>query len=290
MPTINARRLAQKLTKMRERRGWTQREVCAALEMGSASLTRYERAEHQPKLRDLRLMLAHYGATEEERCLLESLRLRAKVKGWWAAEPFSGDISPNYEMYCSLELDAERIVKYSPVIVHGPLQTESYAMSLEQGMSLVSEEVAARRTALRLERWKALESREVKPELTVFVDEAALRRTVGGPEVMVEQLHRLAALPDWITVRVCPMDRPVVSGMCTFTMFYLDAGDVVAIDEGTVAQTYYEERIHVDGFRLRTRRAEDVAYDEAVSREFILDLAKVFGRYGSGVPQVKQVD
>ncbi|WP_412543562.1 helix-turn-helix transcriptional regulator [Longispora sp. K20-0274] len=286
MPTINARRLAVKLTKLRERNGWTQREVCAALGMGPASITRYERAEGQPKLRDLRTMLAHYGATEEERCLLESLRLRAREKGWWAAEPFVGEISPSYEMYCSLELDALRIEKFSPIVVHGPLQTDAYAMSLKESFA-VGSDVRATGSDLRVERWKALESRHPKPDLTVFVDESVLRRTVGSPEVMIEQLHHLAALPEWVTLRVLPMAGPVVSAMCTFTMFFLDAGDAVAVDEGTVAQMYYENHDQIDRFKVRLDRAAHLAYSGDESRDVILDMVKVFERHGSGFPQVK---
>ena len=114
-----------------------------------------------------------------------------------------------------LESAATLIRTYEGQFIPGLLQTDDYMRAVIGGAQLEeSSEEMGRRVRLRMAR-QTLLTREHPPRLWAVVDEAALRRPVGGPEVMRGQLERLidaSKLPN-VTLQVLPFAVGAHSGM-----------------------------------------------------------------------------
>ncbi len=125
----------------------------------------------------------------------------ARKRGWWQSY---GDVLPEwFEVYVGLEAEAAEIKTYQPQLVPGLLQTGDYARAIIRAEHPdAPDEEVERRVELRLRRQRA----ENAPKLWVVLDEAGLRRSVGGTAVMRAQLDRLikAAASPGITVQVLP--------------------------------------------------------------------------------------
>jgi hypothetical protein len=129
---------------------------------------------------------------------------QARKRGWWT--PFSRAIPEWFTVYIGLEEEASRIKEYESEIIPGLFQTEGYIRALMNAAPVQpSEDEANRRVAVRLKRQQLLTDSDA-PKLWVILSEAALRREVGGPSVMSEQLHQLyelSRLPN-ATVQILP--------------------------------------------------------------------------------------
>ncbi|MFD5282788.1 helix-turn-helix domain-containing protein [Streptomyces rubrogriseus] len=126
-----------------------------------------------------------------------------------------------FQPYAEMEAKAAYISTYQAQLVYGLLQTEEYAravLGVEGGN--VDEMVAA-----RLERQRILQ-RDQPPALWVILDEAALLREIGGPEVVRGQLAHLlgfTAAP-WVQIQILPLAVGQHTGMMgTFTLLRFDA-------------------------------------------------------------------
>ncbi|WP_051301393.1 DUF5753 domain-containing protein [Actinomadura rifamycini] len=96
-----------------------------------------------------------------------------------------------YEFYIGMESEASSIRTFELAVVPGLLQTESYAQALIRGGPLeLEDEEIQRRLEVRINRQQLL-TRPDRPQLWAILDEAAIRRRIGGPEVMRTQLQHL---------------------------------------------------------------------------------------------------
>ncbi|WP_394431913.1 helix-turn-helix domain-containing protein [Streptomyces sp. SGAir0957] len=250
--------LGSQLRRLRESRGITREAAGYSIRASESKISRLELGRVSFKARDVEDLLTLYGVTDEaERGALLSLAKEANVAGWWHSY---SDVLPGwFQTYVGLEGAASVIRGYEAQFVHGLLQTEAYAHAVvERGMSGASREDVERRVALRLARQKVLVA-ERAPELHVILDEAALRRVHGGPEVMREQLDHLAEVArlDHVTLQVVPFSHGWHAGESgTFTLLTFpesDLSDVVFLEQLTSA-------LYLD-------KAEDVAqYETAMQR------------------------
>ncbi|WP_279583153.1 DUF5753 domain-containing protein [Fodinicola feengrottensis] len=130
---------------------------------------------------------------------LMALARETKAKGWWQSY---GDVIPtSFELYVGLEAAAAGISWYEPDVVPGLLQTEAYARTiLDKGGPKEFEPAELdRRVALRMERQKLLMRKKPAPlRLDVVLGEAVLRRAVGSPTVMAEQLRHLLIVSEQV--------------------------------------------------------------------------------------------
>jgi hypothetical protein len=96
-----------------------------------------------------------------------------------------------FEVYVGIEGEASEIRSYQPELSDGRLQTEGYIRALMLAdVDVPTEEELERRVALRMKRQEQL-SGEDAPKMRVVLNEGALRRQVGGPDTMNEQLRHL---------------------------------------------------------------------------------------------------
>jgi transcriptional regulator with XRE-family HTH domain len=191
-PTVRRRRLALELRRLREAARLTCEEVAEHLECSASKISRVETGRVSVSPRDVRDMLELYGVPEQQRDSLVQLSRDSRQKGWWHA--YSDTIQPQFATYVGLESAASEIRVYEVNIIPGLLQTEDYARTMmRSGTMNGSHEDVERKVALRMARQPAL-TRDDPPMLWTVVDEAALRRRVGGTELMRAQLEHVLEL------------------------------------------------------------------------------------------------
>jgi transcriptional regulator with XRE-family HTH domain len=239
-PTVRERRLARALRHLREEAGRTIEEVAEKLEMSASTVSRIETAQVGVRPRDLRLLLDIYEVTEAERDQLLQIARERRQPHWWQEYV---DL-PNIAV-ASLEDDASTISQYSTQLVPGLLQTEAYARGVLEAIRLDAKaDDIDRRLELRLHRQARLMGEDA-PEYWVVLDEAVVRRGVGGPAVMAEQLGQLieAAKRPKVTLQVLPFTSGAHAGMDgEFTILHYRESadpDVVYI-ENTGSDLYLE--------------------------------------------------
>jgi transcriptional regulator with XRE-family HTH domain len=239
-PTVRERRLARALRHLREEAGHTIEDVAEKLEMSPSTVSRIETAQVGVRPRDLRSLLDIYEVTEAERDQLLQIARERRQPHWWQEY---ADL-PNIAV-ASLEEDASTIWQYSTQLVPGLVQSEAYARAVLKAIRLDAKaDDIDRRLELRLHRQARLTS-ENAPEYWVVLDEAVVRRQVGGPTVMAEQLGHLvevARRPN-VTLQVLPFTSGEHAGMDgEFTILHYresDDPDVVYI-ENTGSDLYFE--------------------------------------------------
>lgn len=211
-PTLRARRLAFELIRRREVAGLSREEAAKQLEWSTSTIFRIETGRTRPQPGNVKVLLELYGVSGAERDGLIQLAREARQPGWWHS---FRDVLPNpYEVYIGLEGGASTIRNFEPSVVPGLLQTERYAQATFKGgpRELDHHEIEGR-AEVRMTRQQIL-SRNDRPRLWTVIDEAVIRRVVGGPEVMREQLHHLveAAEQGKTTIQVVPFQAGAHSG------------------------------------------------------------------------------
>lgn len=189
-PTVRRRQLIAELKRLREAAGMTQEDVAERLDWHATKVFRIETGRTGPHPNDVRVMLDVFGVTDRaERDALVQLAKDARQRGWWYSYR---DVLPSrYEFFIGLEEEAASIQTFELAVVPGLLQTEDYARALARGGPLeLSPDEIERRVEVRMTRQRVL-AKPDRPQLWAILDESAIRRVVGGPEVMRAQLQHL---------------------------------------------------------------------------------------------------
>ncbi|MDW5326664.1 helix-turn-helix transcriptional regulator [Plantactinospora sp. KLBMP9567] len=250
------------LRRLREERGLTRAEAGEPIRASESKISRMELGRVGFKERDVLDLLSLYGVhDEQERATLLARVREANTSSWW--HPYA-DVTPNwFQRYLGLEATATLIRTYEVQFVPGLLQTEQYARAVVRlGHGSAREEEVARRVRLRMDRQQVL-SRPDPPMLWAVVDEAALRRPVGGRQVMRDQIEALIGIvtkmPN-VKLQVIPLaagGHAAAGGAFTILRFpQQDLADLVYIEQLTSA-LYLDKREDVD------------CYFEAVNRLFV---------------------
>src|SRR5246500_4272362 len=188
-PTVQRLVLGRQLHRLRESRGITAEQAAEAIRGSHSKISRMEHGRVGFKERDVEDLLTLYGITEgaEGEALLNLAR-EANTPGWWQGY---ADILPHWvEPYFGLEAAASFIREYELQFVPGLLQIEDYARAVIRLGTLTSEDEVERRPRARISRQEILH-RDSPPKVWAVLDEGALRRVIGGPRVMREQLKHL---------------------------------------------------------------------------------------------------
>jgi transcriptional regulator with XRE-family HTH domain len=206
-PTALRILLGSQLRRLREAKGVTREEAGHLIRGSESKISRMELGRVGFKERDVADLLTMYGVDDNAaRSAVLDLVGTANEPGWWHR---FNDVLPSwFQAYVGLEEAAMRIRTYEVQFVPGLLQTKEYARAVvTAGSAGISGDEIARRVDLRLERQRVLD-RPDGPFFWAVIDEAALRRPIGGAEVMRAQLEHLIdqmRLPN-ITVQVMPFD------------------------------------------------------------------------------------
>jgi transcriptional regulator with XRE-family HTH domain len=250
-PTVQRLLVGAKLRRLRTDMGLSREEAAQAIRASEWKIHRLENGQVGFKERDLVDLLARYGVTDpDEIDELLTMAREANTPGWWQ---HYGDVLPQwFRTYVDLESAAALIRTYEGQFVPGLLQTDDYMRAVIHGASLESSEEVGRRVRLRMAR-QTLLTREHPPRLWAVVDEAALRRPVGGPGVMRGQLERLldaTKLPN-VTLQILPFDtgaHPAMVGSFSILRFAdRELPDVVYLEHLTNA-VYLDKRAEVERY------------------------------------------
>ncbi|RAY11322.1 transcriptional regulator [Actinomadura craniellae] len=204
-PTVRRRQLINELKRLRESAGLTQDQVAEQMDWHPTKVFRIETGRTGPHPNDVRGLLDIYGVTgTTQRAALIQLAKDARKRGWWYSYR---DVLPSrYEFYIGMESEASSVRTFELAVIPGLLQTEDYARALVSGgpMELDTDEIQ-RRVEVRMARQQVLD-RTDRPQLWAIIDEAAIRRPIGGPKVMAAQLRHLieASEQGKTTVQVIP--------------------------------------------------------------------------------------
>ncbi|MDA2805108.1 helix-turn-helix domain-containing protein [Nocardiopsis suaedae] len=161
---------------------------------------------------------------------------------WEGLNTYSG-LPEWFQGVAVLEQEATEIREYSPLLIPGLLQTEEYARAIIQiGQPSNTYEEIDEQVQARLERQK-VHSASRPPLMTAVLDEAVLRRPIGGREIMSRQLEHLLEMvaTSHVTVQVVPLDcshHPGLDG--TFSLFTTPERGRVAYTETRIAGTLVE--------------------------------------------------
>jgi Domain of unknown function (DUF5753)/Helix-turn-helix domain len=204
-PTVRRMLLGAQLRRMRTEAGITREQAGEAIRGSEWKIHRLENGQTGYKERDIADLVALYGVTDPvEIANFITMAREANQPGWWNAY---SDVLPQwFRAYVDLEAVAAQVRTYEGQLVPGLLQTEAYMRALMRGTQLNdSPEELERRVQVRLARQRLL-TREGGPRLWAVVDEAALRRRVGGRAVMRDQLERLIEVTELpsVTLQVLP--------------------------------------------------------------------------------------
>lgn len=223
-PTVRLRRLAAELRRLRADAGYSREQVEEQTGVNEGTLYRLETARARPQRRTLVALLDLYHVDEPLRADLIDIARTADGQGW--LRPYHSELPEEYAAYISFEAEARSVRNYESLFIPGLLQTEDYARAVITGtLPMASQTEIEQRVQARMERQELL--RGDKPlELWAIVDEAAIRRMVGGPKVIRAQLTHLreaAEQPD-ITLQVIPFDVGAHPGM-PGSFVYMEFGE-----------------------------------------------------------------
>ncbi|GED86387.1 helix-turn-helix domain-containing protein [Streptomyces sp. NPDC056112] len=275
-PTVRRRRLGQELRRLRELKGMTAEEVAERLLVSQSKISRLENGRRSISQRDVRDLCGVYEV--EDHRIVDSLMQMAKdsrQQGWWHS---FGDIP--YSVYIGLETDAASLRIYDPQVVPGLLQTRQYAEALISGaLPETAPADIEKRVQVRMRRQERISAAENPLRLWTVLDEAALRRIVGSPAMMREQLEHLveqSQLPH-VTVQVIPFDmgaHPGLNGQYAILEFPDTADSSVVYIEGVTSDLYLEKANDVQKYSVMYEHLRAQALNVEQSRQFIANIAK----------------
>ncbi|MET8613013.1 MULTISPECIES: helix-turn-helix domain-containing protein [Streptomyces] len=247
-PAVRRRKLGAELRTLRTGAGLTSGEAARLVGWHQSKVSRIETGSSGVKPADLRLLLDAYAVRDAQ--LRELLLMLAGSENdgdrdrWWHA--YRGVLPPTYRDFISLESQASAMRTLETTVVPGLLQTADYARAVTRAaVKDLDEERLDALVEVRLARQDVLRSNPPL-ELCAVLDEAVLRREVGGPEVMARQLERLmeAALLPQVRLQVLPFGAGAHVGLTgPFVIFSFPSTsdlDVVVLDQLT--SSLYLER------------------------------------------------
>jgi transcriptional regulator with XRE-family HTH domain len=212
-PTVRLRRLAAELRRLRSAAQLSRENVEEQTGVNEGTLYRLETARARPQRRTLMALLDLYGADEALRADLLAIARGADDQGW--LRPYHADLAEEYTAYISFEAEARSVRNYESLYIPGLLQTEDYARAVIAGtLPMATQTQVDQRVQARMERRQLLD-RDDPVELWAVFDEAAIRRLVGGREVMHAQVTHLieAGRKPNVTVQVIPFEAGAHPGM-----------------------------------------------------------------------------
>ncbi|MGW2487642.1 helix-turn-helix domain-containing protein [Streptomyces sp. NPDC001606] len=270
-PALEKRRVRLALRSFRNDAHISQPEVAERLAWSPSKVIRIEGGSVGVSVTDLRALLDLYGVTDDTiRRDLEQATRESRRPPWWHA--FREVVSPPFKVYLGLESAADELSAYDPTLVPGLLQTEGYTRALLAHSDLPPQRIDAI-VRLRAERQQRLLREAMGPRLRFLVDEAALRRWVGGADTMREQLARLTAdaAAAHVDLGVVPFTRgahPVLR-QGSIALVFRNDDDVLFVEGPNGALTTRDDQQAVAEYLARFEESREQALCGAEAIAFI---------------------
>ncbi|HYZ53467.1 MAG TPA: helix-turn-helix transcriptional regulator [Streptosporangiaceae bacterium] len=277
-PTVRRRRLGSELRRLREAHSIKLEEVAEHLGVAASTLSRIETGKAPTKSLYLHAMLEMYGVTDPgQRQVLVDMAREGHRKGWWSV--YDDVLPTGFGIYVGLEVEAAGLRSYEDEVVHGLFQTPDYARAvLREVFNRDSDEQVERLVDLRMKRKDVLD-RNPPLDVWLILDEAVIRRVIGGPEVMRAQLTRLteaSKMPN-VTIQVLPFSSGAHAGLrgsFSILEFPERADPDVAYVDSLAGIIYLEKDREVRSCAEAFDRLRATALSPGASAELIADAAR----------------
>jgi transcriptional regulator with XRE-family HTH domain len=269
--TTRRRQLGATLRKLRANKGLTLEEAGRRVGVSKATVSRYETQAGPVKWIVVDALCREYGASDAEREAVVRLAKDAKQQGWWNS--FADSIPESMNLLLTLEDEAVRENHFSCVYVPGLLQTRAYSTALQRANEVpLSPDEIERLVDIRMRRQEIL-TRPKPLRLWAIIDESVIRRVVGSPQTMKEQLDRLLAANDspHTTLQVLPFAKGAhAAALGSFVMIggVEPALDVVYVDFHT-GSLFLEKDEELERYRLAFEYLRAQALDMEASSALI---------------------
>ncbi|MEU9627195.1 helix-turn-helix domain-containing protein [Streptomyces luteogriseus] len=269
--TTRRRQLGATMRKLRSRKGLTLEEAGRLVGVSKATVSRYETTAGPVKWLVIDALCREYEATDAERRAVVNLAKNAKEQGWWNS--FADSIPESMNLLLTLEDEAVRENHFCCVYVPGLLQTRAYSTALQWANEVPLEPSEVDRLVdIRMKRQEIL-SRPRPLHLWAILDESVIRRVVGSPTVMKEQLDRLLEANEspHITLQVLPFSKGAhAAALGSFVMIGgpQPALDVVYVDIHT-GSLFLEKEAELERYRLAFEYLRAQALDMETSSTLI---------------------
>jgi transcriptional regulator with XRE-family HTH domain len=278
-PTVRRRELGSLLRALRNERGLTVDQVAAELLCSPSKVSRMETGHRGVTARDIRDLCRIYGVTDPaQQTRLTRLVAEGKQQGWW--QSFELD---NFATFVGLEEAATATKNFQSNAVPGLLQIPDYARAMHKAN--VPEMSAGRIDELiqvRLTRQRSL-AKEPPLQLSAILDEAVLRRLVGGYRVMRDQVRHLANAAQWpnVTIQIIPFSAGAHPAMES-TFDILEFGDTalpsVVYVEGLAGNMYLERLPDLQRYEQVFDYLRQIALSPQDSIELLAETAEQYDR------------
>ncbi|GAB4590319.1 helix-turn-helix domain-containing protein [Nocardia sp. IFM 10818] len=265
-------------------------QAAKKLDRARATLSRIESGHESVRFResDVKAMLELYGATDQEAAELLALtaETRKAEPAWWQSYPES-DLPERFRLFVALESGAELILKYESELIPGLLQTRDYARAvLATPKGSIPAEVAEGQLSVRMDRQSVL-TQPRAPRLEVLLNEAVIRRPVGGADVMANQIERLLSVTQQhnVQIRIVPFSAGIHGGMVTgaFSLMTFPDSESALASEPPLVYTdtlagalYLDKTDEVEEYRRVWRDMDQRALDENATRDLLQEALKGF--------------
>lgn len=211
-PTVRRRQLGMELRRLREAAGKTQQQAADWLEVADTGISKIETGKQRINIAQLRSLLQLYDVGSPHSDYLLQLCREAAQRGW--SVEYGKTVPTWFRDYLDMETAATEVWTWQPLFVPGLFQLPDYARAVALADPSVRREDLERIVQLRTERQKRLTADDPL-RVRALIDQAALTRNVGGPEVMRAQLTRLVEVSKLrnVTVQVVPFTAGAHAGM-----------------------------------------------------------------------------
>lgn len=272
---IRARGLGVELAELRERANLTLREVADRLGWSAPRICRIENGMRDSTSEEIAALLVVYGVTGSENERLLELARTINQTDWF--EHCGPDEIPGHlRALVEFESTATRLTDVAISLVPGLLQTPAYARVIFESASLAPGTVE-QRINVRLTRQDVLRPAS-GPKLHTILDEAILRRPLGGPKVMAEQIRHIisaSARPN-ITVQVLRrVAHPALTGSF-YMLEFKPPGQPFVYLENYRSSSFVDDDETVEAYKSASGELSAMALDEQASREFLAGLVRAY--------------
>lgn len=280
--TLRRRRLGHELRRLREEANRTHVDISEVLHCRQSRVSKIEAGHLRIRPAEVKDVLRYLAVPEDEWEGLVGLAKEANRRGFWSSH--ADVMTARFMTYANLEAEATRICTYEAIVVPGLMQTEAYANAVNASTKWRADLDLERDTAVRMRRQERVAAGDLN--LWAVLDEAAIRRVVGGEQVMREQLQHLLELAHQpsVTLQVLPFtagQHPAMSGPFVIAQFAdrRQDPDVVYLENQT-GGLYMEEKAEIDRYNVTFGRLIADALDLGRS-------AKLIGRVIDELPGEK---
>jgi transcriptional regulator with XRE-family HTH domain len=268
--SLRARRVVRELRRRRDELGWTLEEAAARSHISPATISRTENGEGL-RAANVAALLTAYGVATEKIQAFVTMTKQARRSGWWTGID-EAVMSRPYQDLAELEQEAAWKHSFDPQLVPGLLQTERYATAV---VAATAQHLSAKQRAEKVEIRLRRQQRLGDLTFGCVVLEEVLRRPMGSPAVMAEQLRRLAdaSLAGDADLRVVPINVGAHAGL-ELSGFSLLGGftpidTTVLYVETESDDACVEDAEQVDDMKRRYDAILSLALDSVETRELV---------------------